>query len=106
MTDKRIVFSTAGSEEEALKIARNLVERQIAACVNIVPHIQSIYQWQGKMESSHEWLLLIKTTAGMFTAVRETIDELHSYDVPECISVNIEDGSPGYLQWIADSIKQ
>ena len=106
MTDKRIVFSTAGSEEEALKIARNLVERQIAACVNIVPHIQSIYRWQGKMESSHEWLLLIKTTAEMFTAVRETIDELHSYEVPECISVDIEDGSPVYLQWIADSIKR
>jgi len=106
MTDKRIVFSTAGSEEEALKIAQNLVERQLAACVNIVPRIQSIYRWQGKMESSSEWLLLIKTTAEMFTGVREAIAALHSYDVPECISVEIEDGSPAYLQWIADSIKQ
>jgi uncharacterized protein involved in tolerance to divalent cations len=65
MTDKRIVLSTAGSVEEARKIARHLVENQLAACVNIVPEIESIYRWQGKVESSSEWLLLIKTTSGM-----------------------------------------
>lgn len=105
MTDKRIVLSTAGSEEEARKIANALVERQLAACVNIVPQIESVYRWQGKMESAREWLLLIKTTAEKFAAVRDAIRELHSYDLPECISINIEDGSGAYLEWIATNVK-
>jgi periplasmic divalent cation tolerance protein len=105
MTDKRIVLSTAGSEDEARKIARHLVERQLAACVNIVPRIESIYRWQGKLESSAEWLLLIKTTAERFPAVRDAIRELHSYALPECIAIGVEDGSTDYLQWIEDSLK-
>lgn len=105
MTDKRIVLSTAGSEEEARKIANALVERQLAACVNIVPQIESVYRWQGKMESAREWLLLIKTSAEKFAAVRDAIRELHSYDLPECISINIEDGSAAYLEWIAANIR-
>jgi periplasmic divalent cation tolerance protein len=105
MTDKRIVLSTAGSDDEARKVARHLVEHQLAACVNIVPQIESIYRWQGKVESSQEWLLLIKTTAEKFAAVRDAIRELHSYELPECIVLTIEDGSPDYLQWLADSVK-
>jgi periplasmic divalent cation tolerance protein len=105
MTDKRIVLSTAGSEDEARKLARHLVEQQLAACVNIVPRVESIYRWQGKVESSQEWLLLIKTSAEKFPAVRDAIRELHSYDLPECIALTIEDGSPDYLQWLADSVK-
>ena len=93
MTDKRIVLSTAGSEDEARKIARHLIEHQFAACVNIVPQVESIYRWQGKVESSREWLLLIKTTAARFPEVRDAIRELHSYELPECISVSVEDGS-------------
>jgi periplasmic divalent cation tolerance protein len=104
MTDKRIVLSTAGSEEEARKIARYLVENQLAACVNIVPHIESIYRWQSKVESSREWLLLIKTTSANFSTVKDAIRELHSYDLPECISVAIEDGSSEYLDWIGESV--
>lgn len=103
MTDKRIVLSTAGSEDEARKIARYMVEHQLAACVNIVPHIESVYRWQGKMDSAREWLLLIKTTAEKFLDVRDAITELHSYDLPECISIAIDDGSAEYLAWIADS---
>jgi periplasmic divalent cation tolerance protein len=106
MTDKRIVFSTAGSEDEARKIARELVDRRLAACVNIVPHAESIYRWEGKIESSREWLLLIKTTAEQFSKVRDAIRELHSYELPECIAVAIEDGSPEYLRWLADSVTQ
>lgn len=102
MTDKRIVLSTAGSEEEARKIAQYLVEQKWAACVNIVPQVESIYRWQGKVESGGDWLLLIKTTAKQFEKVRDAIRELHSYDVPECIAVAIEDGSPEYLRWLAD----
>jgi periplasmic divalent cation tolerance protein len=104
MTDKRIVLSTAGSEDEARKIARHLVGHRLAACVNLVPRIESVYRWQGRVESSQEWLLIIKTTALQFSAVRDAIGELHSYDVPECIAVAVEDGSEEYLNWIADSV--
>ena len=104
MTDKRIVLSTAGSEEEARKIARYLVERQLAACVNLVPRMESIYRWQGKIESSQEWLLLIKTSADQFPAVSDVIRELHSYELPECIAVAIEEGSSEYLDWLGDSL--
>jgi len=104
MTDKRLVLSTASSEEEARKIAHHLVERQLAACVNVVPQIESIYRWQGKVESCREWLLLIKTTADRFPDVRDAIRELHSYDLPECIAINIEQGSTEYLDWISDSL--
>ena len=105
MTDKRIVLSTAGSEDEARKIARHLVENRLAACVNIVRQIESIYRWQGKVESSQEWLLLIKTTADRFPAVRDAIWESHSYELPECIAISIEDGSAAYLEWIGQSVK-
>ncbi|HTT20139.1 MAG TPA: divalent-cation tolerance protein CutA [Candidatus Sulfotelmatobacter sp.] len=104
MTDKRIVLSTTGSEEEARKIAHHLVEHQLAACVNILPQIQSVYRWQGKVESNREWLLLIKTTAEKFDDVRDAIRELHSYDLPECIAIAIEDGSADYLEWIGESV--
>lgn len=104
MTDKRIVLSTAASEEEARKIARHLVEHQLAACVNIVPQIESVYCWLGKVESSREWLLLIKTTAEKFNDVHDAIRELHSYDLPECISIAIDDGSAEYLAWIGEAV--
>ena len=104
MTDKRIVLCTTSSENEARKIAHSLVERRLAACVNILPQVESIYRWQAEIESSREWLLLIKTSSERFAAVRDAIEELHSYNLPECIAVAIEGGSQAYLQWIADSI--
>ena len=105
MTDKRIVLSTAGSEEEARNIANHLVESRLAACVNIVPQIESVYRWQGKVESGREWLLVIKTSAELFPAVRDAIREMHSYELPECVAIVIEDGSAEYLQWLADSLR-
>jgi periplasmic divalent cation tolerance protein len=104
MTDKRIVLSTAGSAEEASRIARYLVERQLAACVNIIPQIESIYRWQGKIESSEECLLLIKTSADQFAGVRDALRKLHSYELPECIAVGVEDGSSEYLDWLGESL--
>jgi periplasmic divalent cation tolerance protein len=104
MTDKKLVLTTAGSQAEAQKIARAMVERRLAACVNIVPQVQSVYRWKEKVEEAQEWLLVIKTTAQAFGRVHETIHEMHSYDLPECISVGIEDGSMEYLQWIAESV--
>jgi periplasmic divalent cation tolerance protein len=105
MTDKRIVLCTTGSEDEARKIARHLVEQRLAACVNVVPQIESIYRWQEKVESGTEWLLLIKTTLKQFPSVRNAIQELNSYDLPECIAISIEDGNAAYLEWIAQSVK-
>ena len=105
MTDKRIVLTTAGSEEEAVKIAHGLVERRFAACVNIVPKILSIYRWQGKVEEAAEWLLIIKTTAERCPAVRDAIRELHSYELPECIALSVDDGSLPYLKWLEESVK-
>jgi periplasmic divalent cation tolerance protein len=106
MTDKRIALTTAGSEEEAGKIARHLVEKRIAACVNIVPLVASIYRWQGRVEEASEWLLIVKTTEEAFASVRAAITELHSYELPECVCLKIEDGSPSYLEWIADSVSR
>jgi periplasmic divalent cation tolerance protein len=105
MTDKRIVLTTAGSQDEARKIARALVERRLAACVNIVAPVESVYRWQGEVENAEEWLLIIKTTAQAFSKVREAICELHSYDLPECVLLSIEDGSKAYLEWIAESVE-
>jgi periplasmic divalent cation tolerance protein len=105
MTDKRLVLTTCGSIEEARGIARALVERQLAACVNIVPQVESIYRWQGKVETASEWLLIIKTTEAAFGRLRDALVELHSYELPECIAIEIKDGSLAYLQWIGDSVR-
>jgi periplasmic divalent cation tolerance protein len=104
MTNARIVLTTTGSEEEARKIAHALVEQRMAACVNILPHLQSIYRWQGKVETANEWLLLIKTEARLFERVRDAINELHSYDLPECVMLEVTAGSHAYLNWIAENI--
>jgi periplasmic divalent cation tolerance protein len=105
MTEARIVLSTTGSREEAQKIARALVERELAACVNIVGPIESVYRWQGKMEDAPEFLLIVKTTTAAFPAVRDAIRELHSYDLPECILLNVEDGGKDYLDWVTTNVK-
>jgi periplasmic divalent cation tolerance protein len=105
VTDKRIVLTTTGSEDEARKIARHLVENRLAACVNLIPRVESIYRWQGKVESATEWLLLIKTTVDRFPEVRDAIGELHSYEVPECVVLPIEDGSETYLQWLGEAVE-
>jgi periplasmic divalent cation tolerance protein len=105
MTNKMLVLTTASSQAEAHKIGRALVERLLAACVNVVPGVGSIYRWEGEIEEAEEWLLIIKTTRAAFERVRDAIHELHSYDVPECISVAIENGSAAYLNWVGESVK-
>ncbi len=104
MTDKILVLSTAGSEAEANQIARSLVERRLAACVNILPNIKSVYRWKNKIEESGECLLVIKTTRTVFAQVCEAIKNLHSYEMPECISLAVEDGGVEYLRWIEESV--
>ena len=100
MTDKIVIFATCGSEEEAGVLARRLVERRLAACVNIVPRVRSIYRWQGKIESGEEWLLLIKSRRDLFAALFDELRAAHSYEVPETIAVSIVEGSSDYLAWM------
>jgi periplasmic divalent cation tolerance protein len=104
MTDKILVISSAGSTRDAGNIANTLVETRLAACVNILPQVASVYRWQGRVDRAEEWLLLIKTTRASFAAVRDKIKELHSYEIPECIAIPIEAGSEDYLKWIGESV--
>lgn len=106
MTDKRLMLSTASSFEEANSIASELVSRRLAACVNILGPISSVYHWQGEVERSEEFLLLIKSTETHFPAIREAIRELHSYQVPELLSFTVETGLESYLDWIAASVRK
>src|SRR6266851_5736807 len=104
VTNARVVLTTAGSQEEARRIALELMERRLAACVNVLPQMESIYRWQGKIESATEWLLIIKTDVAVFARLCEAIQELHSYEVPECIVLEVVDGSEPYLQWIKENV--
>jgi len=104
MTNKCIVLTTCGSEEEASRIAQSLVENRLAACVNVIAQVKSIYRWEGKVESAAEWLLVVKTTADQFAQVRQRIGALHSYELPECLCLAVQDGSAEYLAWIEQSV--
>lgn len=104
MTDKVVVLVTCSSAEEAGKIATAIVEQRLAACANIVSGIRSIYRWEGKVQDDQETLVIIKTTRERFAAVRDAIQKLHSYSVPEIIALPIVEGSEKYLNWIQDSV--
>ena len=105
MTEKRIVLTTTGSREEAQKIARAVVDRNLAACVNITGPIESVYRWKGKVETANEHLLVIKTMADALERVQQAIRELHSYELPEFIVLGIEAGGREYLQWIESCVR-
>ena len=100
MTDKIVVLSTCPSAEEAEKIARTLVEKRLAACVNVVPGARSFYRWKGALEEAGEWLLLIKSRRELFPRLCAELESLHSYEVPEAVALPIVDGSPAYLSWL------
>jgi len=97
------VVTTVGTEEQANLIARELLARRQAACVNIVPGVRSVYRWQGKIASDTEYLLIIKTQVSEFEAVAATIQELHSYELPEILSWDVGRGDPKFLEWILAS---
>src|SRR5262249_46222336 len=99
-------MTTIGSKSEAEVLARALVERRLAACVNMVESVGSVYRWKGEMESSKEVLLIIKTTDELFELVRNAIRELHPYELPECISFPIDKGSEAYLAWIEENVQE
>jgi periplasmic divalent cation tolerance protein len=100
VTEYILVLVTAGSETEASTIAKTLVEEQLAACVNLLSPIRSIYRWEGTVTDDQEWLLLVKTRAEHFAAIAARVKALHSYQVPEVIAVPILTGSAAYLQWL------
>ena len=104
MTDKIIVFVTCESREQAENIAQSVVSEKLAACVNVLPGIRSCYVWEKKLTWSDEVLLLIKTTQGRFSQLEAQIKKLHSYELPEIVSVTIEDASQKYLDWIDTSV--
>ena len=98
------MVTTVGDEEQGISIARELIGRRHAACVNIVPGIKSIYRWQGKICRDTELLLIIKTTAEEYDAVAATIQELHSYEVPEILAFDIAQGDARFLDWLANCV--
>lgn len=99
-----IVLTTAGSEDQAEAIARMLVEKRLAACVNVAPQIKSFYRWKGKVVEDEEFLLVIKTKAGLFDRLREAIREIHSYEMPDILLLPIAAGDPAVLGWISESV--
>jgi len=95
-----IILVTASSEEEAKKIARALAEKKLAACVNLIKDIRSIFRWKGKLSDEREVLLIIKTRKKLYKNVEEEVKVLHSYEVPEIIALPVISGSKDYLYWI------
>ena len=104
MTEYVQVLTTVSSEEDAKRIADDLVGRRLAACVQIVGPILSRYRWQGKVEQAREWQCLAKTEAGHYDEVEAAIRQAHSYDEPEIIATPILAGSSGYLAWVSESV--
>ncbi|OGW39247.1 MAG: cytochrome C biogenesis protein CcdA [Nitrospirae bacterium RBG_13_39_12] len=100
--DEIIVFITASSEDEAAKIARSLVESKLAACVNIIKNLRSIYSWEGKVVDEPEVLMIAKTQKSLFENLMKKVRELHSYTVPEIIAMPIIAGSEDYLKWLRE----
>ena len=104
MTEKIVVLSTCGSEEEAVRIAKRLVEARVAACVSLIPRVRSIYRWEGKTEDAAEWMLIVKSSRARFEALRTVLEGAHSYELPEVLALPVTDGSPDYLAWLGTEL--
>ena len=103
--DKVVVFITVGTEQEAENIARVLIERRKAACINIIPKVRSLFWWQDKLDSAEESLLIAKTRASLVPKVISLVKEVHSYEVPEIIALPVTGGNEDYLKWVADETR-
>ena len=101
-----VIFVTTSSETEARKVAELLIDRRKAACVNIVPRVDSSFWWQGKADSVQESLLIIKTRASLLPEIIDLVKKVHSYSVPEIIAIPIIGGSEDYLKWIDDEVRE
>jgi periplasmic divalent cation tolerance protein len=101
----RIVLTTAANPEEARRLGHALVEERLAACATLVPAAESIYRWEGGIETAAETLLILKTTAGQLAALEARLNQLHSYDTPEFLVLPVEGGSANYLAWLSASVR-
>jgi periplasmic divalent cation tolerance protein len=106
VSEPLLVLITAGSQEEAEAIARALVAERLAACVNVVPGITSIYRWQGKVQRDQEWLLVVKSRRDVLDNLVQRVQELHSYDLPEIIALPLVGGSAPYLAWLVGEVRE
>jgi periplasmic divalent cation tolerance protein len=104
-TEAIVVLCTVGAADDAERLARELIERRLAACVNLVPGLVSIYRWKGRVERDEERLLVIKTTAARFEALKAAVLALHPYEVPELIALSITAGHEPYLGWLGESVE-
>ncbi len=105
MTSARIVLTTIGEKHDADKLALQLVQRRLAACVNIVGPIRSVYRWKQTISNEPEYLLVIKTTAEHAAQLRSAFKELHPYELPECVELGVQGGSEEYLAWLAGEVR-
>lgn len=105
MSERLVVLITAGSQEEADRIAQALVGEMLAACVNIVPGVTSVYRWEGEVQRDQEWLLVVKSRREALDDLVQRVQALHSYDVPEVIALPLSGGSEAYLQWIDGEVR-
>ena len=105
MSEPLVVLMTASAQEEAEKIAQALVGELLAACVNVVPGVTSVYRWEGAVQSDQEWLLIAKSRRDVLDALVQRVQALHSYDVPEIIALPITGGSEAYLRWIDHEVQ-
>ena len=103
MTDVRVVLVTCKDEDQAGRIARGLIEKKLAACVNLLPQIRSLYVWQGKLEDTKETLLVAKTQAHLVKRLEEAVRRDHTYDCPEVLSMPVDQGFEPYLAWVRES---
>ena len=99
----RVILTTTGAEEQALSIARVLVSERLAACVNIIGPIRSVYRWRDAIEDEREFLLIIKTRATLYVKVERRVRELHTYEMPEVLALTADRGSPPYIKWLLES---
>jgi periplasmic divalent cation tolerance protein len=102
----RIVLTTAASTEEAALLGRTLVEERLAACATVIPSVQSIYRWKGEVESATETLLLLKTGPDQLAALEARLHELHSYQTPEFLVLEVESGSLTYIDWLQANLRR
>jgi periplasmic divalent cation tolerance protein len=105
MTDAILVMVTAPTADKAAELARTLVEEGLAACGNVVPGLRSIYRWEGKVHDEPEALLILKTRAALFEALRARVVEVHPYQCPEVLRLDVAEGHAPYLQWIRDNVR-
>jgi periplasmic divalent cation tolerance protein len=98
-----VVLVTCGSEEEAEKIANSLIEERLAACVNMISPVRSIYRWEGKIWDEREWMLIIKTQKRRFEELEKRVKSLHSYSVPEIVALPVVEGFAPYLKWLEEN---